>query len=41
MFKLKQLFLNATGEGGEGGEGGGGVTITPEIQAVIDRKSLA
>jgi len=35
MFKLKKLFLNATGEGGEGG---GGVTITPEIQAVIDQQ---
>ncbi|EEB61241.1 MULTISPECIES: hypothetical protein [Pseudomonas syringae group] len=35
MFKLKQLFLNATDEGGGGG---GGVTITPEIQAVIDQQ---
>jgi hypothetical protein len=35
MFKLKQLFLNTTGEGGEGG---GGPTITPEIQALIDQQ---
>lgn len=35
MFKLKQLFLNANGEGGEGG---GGPTITPEIQALIDQQ---
>ena len=35
MFKLKQLFLDAAGEGGEGG---GGPAITPEIQALIDQQ---
>lgn len=35
MFKLKQLFLNSTGEGGEGA---GGPAITTEIQALIDQQ---